>query len=299
MVSEKELQEYRKWMMAEGFSPSTIRHAMTFIPYLEKLGMDMNRPTYEKAMDFIAEQMDRGIGRTTINGWVKQLNRWFRFRGFNIHLKNYKVATIRETEYLPDEKVREMLELDWGRYDLTKRNQALLYLLFASGLRVSEVVSLNWKDIDWDRNLIIVRHGKGNKSRKVPVPHEVMERLRDYKEVRIRSDSKAVFTSAQGRLTDVSIRRIVKEAGRMVRCHISIHPHLARHWRAKNLLAQGVNLNVVQKILGHSNIKTTSIYLDASYEEMVMDMEEKDRFFSPKKRGRKPNTISGTKVPNN
>ena len=209
--------------------------------------------------------------------------------GLDIHLDSFRTQGVSDVQYIPDETVMEMLNYEWRRYDLNLRNRAILWTIFSTGMRVSELVSLNWSDIDEERRLITIRHGKGNKSRKVPVPEKVIEMLNEYRKVRIKSDPRAVFTTQYGRINDMTIRRIFREVGDAVGFP-RMHPHLARHWRAKNLLKQGVPINTVQKILGHANIKTTSIYLEASLDEVVIDIEEKDRFFSSKekksKRGR-------------
>ena len=282
-MNSKLLEEYRRWMLGEGFSLSTIKHTLTFPNYLEKHGLDLMNLTDEKVTDFIIKAREEGVNLGTINGWIKQINRWARFRRLDLHLDFFRSEGVTDIEYIPDEIVMTMLEYEWRRYDLNLRNRAILWTLFSTGMRVSELISLNWTDIDSKRKLITIRHGKGNKSRKVPVPQKVIDILEQYKVVRIKSEPRAVFTSSFGRLTDVSVRRIFKEVGSSVGFP-NMHPHLARHWRAKNLLKQQIPLNTVQKILGHSNIRTTSIYLEVSFDEIMLDIEEKDRFFSKNKK---------------
>ncbi len=277
-MNEKLLAEYRRWMVGQGFSWSTIRHSLTFIPYLERKGLDMDHITEEKVLDFFIQVREQGTKLGTINGWVKQIKRWARFRDVPMNIRRYRAYTLRDIRYIPDEKVQQLLSLTWPDYVQNLRNRSILMVLFSTGIRVSELVSLNWGDVEWDRRLVFIRAGKGNKSRKVPVPFSVTKLLKEYREVQAKSDPHAVFTTKKSRITDATVRKIVKEAGKRVGLPW-LHPHAARHWRAKNLLQQGVNLNVVQKILGHSNIKTTSIYLEASYQEVVLDVDEKDRFF--------------------
>ena len=278
-MNRRILEEYRKWMLGQGFSLSTIRHAITFPEYLERKGLDLMNITEEKVTDFIIKAREDGVKLGTINGWVKQINRWCRFRGQGIHLDRFRTRGVSDIQYIPDDIVMGMLNYEWQRYDQNLRNRAILWTTFSTGMRVSELVSLNWADIDEERKLITIRHGKGNKSRMVPVPERVIDTLNEYRKVRIKSDPRAVFTTQHGRINKVTVRRIFKEVGDALG-FTRMHPHLARHWRAKNLLRQGVPINTVQKILGHANIKTTSIYLEASLDEVVIDIEEKDRFFS-------------------
>ena len=277
-MNKKLLEEYREWMLGEGFSLSTIRHALTFIPYLERKGLGMMNLTEEKALDFFIKSREQGTKLGTINGWIRQIKRWARFQGIPMNIQNYRSYSLRDIQYIPDEKVKELLSLTWPDYVINLRNRAILYLLFSTGMRVSELVSLNWGDVEWDRRLVFIRSGKGNKSRKVPVPPSVVSLLREYRNVQNRSDPRAVITTGKGRITTTTVRKIVKKAGTRVGIPW-LHPHSARHWRAKNLLQEGVSLNVVQKILGHSDIKTTSIYLEVSYQEVVLDVEKKDQFF--------------------
>ncbi len=277
-MKEELKSEYRRWMRKQKWSPATIRHAMTFLDYLEKKGLDWENITLDSAEDFLLSQEEKGIKHQTLNGWIKQINRWFKFRGITPLIKYYPHEDTRRKIYIPDEKVKEILELKWGDIIDTRRNRAILYVLFSTGIRVSELVSLNIEDINFQLGFLTVQRGKGGKKRTVPLPSSTLKVLREYLKVRQETDPHALFTSSQGRMWDTTVRRIVKEAGERVGVPW-LHPHAARHWRARKLLKEGVGINVVAEIMGHSDIKTTLIYLRPSEIEMEEDMRVKDTFF--------------------
>ena len=278
MLTQEDLERYRKWMMDQRWSPSTIRHALTFPRYLEKKGLDFEEISYESANEFLIKQYEKGVKEETLNGWIRQINRWFKFKGISPPLKYYPSKNRVKRIYIEDEKVKEILKLSWGDIISTRRNRAILFLLFGTGMRVSELVSLDIEDIHLAEGYVLIRRGKGGKTRTVPLPTSTIKVLEEYLVVRIPSDPHALFTSRRGRLWDVSIRRIVKEAGNRVGVPW-LHPHAARHWRAKNLLKEGVMVSTVAEVLGHEDLKTTLGYLRQSMYELKEDLRKKDAFF--------------------
>ena len=136
---------------------------------------------------------------------------------------------------------------------LALRNRALMELVYSAGLRSAEAVALDVGDVDFEQELVHVRQGKGAKDRVVPLGEEaawwVAEYLRDGRpELAVRTES-ALFVSIRGRRLDTStLRRLVP------------HPHRLRHAFATHLLEGGVDLRVIQELLGHSSLSTTQMY---------------------------------------
>jgi site-specific recombinase XerD len=157
---------------------------------------------------------------------------------------------------LPDapkpSEIDDLLELVAGESPLALRNRALLELLYSAGLRSQEAVSLDLRDVDFDREAVHVR-GKGNKERVVPLGEEAALHLARYLQAG-RPDlaagaNDAVFLSARGRRLDTStVRRLLR------------HPHRLRHAFATHLLEGGADLRVIQELLGHASLSTTQIY---------------------------------------
>jgi integrase/recombinase XerC len=174
---------------------------------------------------------------------------------------------------------------------LLLRDRALLELLYAAGLRVSELTGLNWVDIEQNDKMLRVR-GKGNKERIVPYGSKAQEALNKYwplrEQLQVQAQSKrgrksrpasesramphaeAVFLNYAGRrLTQRSVGRIVKKYVRLVNINWDLHPHSLRHAFATHLLADGADLRAIQELLGHQSLSTTQKYTHASIRQLM------------------------------
>ena len=160
---------------------------------------------------------------------------------------------------------------------LVKRDRAILELLYASGLRVSELTGLNLADMDRKEQMLRVR-GKGNKERIVPYGGKAEQALEAYEpwraevlnKARSRGDHQAVFLNHLGaRLTPRSVARIVKKYVRLTNVNWDLHPHSLRHAFATHLLADGADLRAIQELLGHSSLSTTQRYTHASIRQLL------------------------------
>ncbi len=160
---------------------------------------------------------------------------------------------------------------------LVKRDRAILELLYASGLRVSELTGLNLADMDRNDLMLRVR-GKGNKERIVPYGSKAEQALQAYEPVReailhranSRGDVRPVFLNNFGtRLTPRSVARILKKYARLFNINWDLHPHSLRHAFATHLLTDGADLRAIQELLGHSSLSTTQRYTHASIRQLL------------------------------
>ncbi len=158
-----------------------------------------------------------------------------------------------------------------------RRDRAILELLYASGLRVSELTGLNLADLDRDEQMLRVC-GKGRKERIVPYGSKAQAALEAYWPARAellrkagaRGDSEAVFVNHSGRrLAPRSVSRIVKKYVRLVNINWDLHPHSLRHAFATHLLADGADLRAIQELLGHRSLSTTQRYTHASIRQLM------------------------------
>jgi integrase/recombinase XerC len=168
---------------------------------------------------------------------------------------------------------------------LLPRDRAILELLYAAGLRVSELTGLNLADMDQKDQMLRVR-GKGNKERIVPYGEKAAQALKAYWPVRDSlletsagarrgASVQAVFLNYRGRrLTQRSIGRIVKKYVKLVNVNWDLHPHSLRHAFATHLLADGADLRAIQELLGHQSLSTTQKYTHASIRQL-MDIYDK------------------------
>lgn len=168
---------------------------------------------------------------------------------------------------------------------LLARDRAILELLYAAGLRVSELTGLNLIDMDQKDQMLRVR-GKGNKERIVPYGQKAAQAMKAYWPVRDsllqeceqagrKGSVDAVFLNYRGRrLTQRSVGRIVKKYVRLVNVNWDLHPHSLRHAFATHLLADGADLRAIQELLGHQSLSTTQKYTHASMRQL-MDVYDK------------------------
>jgi integrase/recombinase XerC len=160
---------------------------------------------------------------------------------------------------------------------LVKRDRAILEMLYASGLRVSELTGLNLADMDRKELMLRVR-GKGNKERIIPFGGKAEQALEAYGPTRdeilrkagSKGNHQAVFVNHSGtRLTPRSVARIVKKYVRLINVNWDLHPHSLRHAFATHLLADGADLRAIQELLGHSSLSTTQRYTHASIRQLL------------------------------
>jgi site-specific recombinase XerD len=142
------------------------------------------------------------------------------------------------------------------------KHKLILRLLYGCGLRVSELVNLRKEDFNFSEGLIHIKLGKGRKDRFVNIPNSIKEELESYYKL---NNSEYFFESnRKGKLTTATIQKIVKNSARKAGIKKNVHPHTLRHSFATHLLESGVDLRIIQKLLGHSDIKTTQVYLSVS-----------------------------------
>src|SRR5213080_2841112 len=148
---------------------------------------------------------------------------------------------------------------------IVERDRAIIELLYASGLRISELANARLENFNFEERIVRVT-GKGNKTRLVPVGQKACEALAAYlsverpKLVKPRSGSE-IFLSARGsKLTTARIWQIVKKHAQRSGLEKNVYPHLLRHSFATHLLGNGADLRIIQEMLGHADISTTQVY---------------------------------------
>jgi integrase/recombinase XerC len=168
----------------------------------------------------------------------------------------------------------QMAQLLEGEVDeeLDVRDKAMVELLYSSGLRLQELVSLDLMSIDLADRTVRV-HGKGSKQRVVPVGRKAREALRKWLQARAGvapADETAVFVGRNGhRLGPRAVQRRVERWARKRALGIKVHPHLFRHSFASHLLESSGDLRGVQELLGHANISTTQVYTHLDFQHLA------------------------------
>jgi integrase/recombinase XerC len=163
---------------------------------------------------------------------------------------------------------------------LLRRDRAILELLYAAGLRVSELTGLNLADVE-QKDQVVRVIGKGRRERIVPYGGKAAEALdsywperekllRDNTRYEVKAEPEAVFLNYMGRrLTQRSVGRILKKYVKLVNINWDLHPHSLRHAFATHLLADGADLRAIQELLGHQSLSTTQKYTHASIRQLM------------------------------
>jgi integrase/recombinase XerD len=144
------------------------------------------------------------------------------------------------------------------------KHKAILSLLYSTGLRVSELINLKWKDIDRSRMIINVIGGKGMKDRQLPLNQVLIDVLAAYYK-----EYKSVDYVFNGQNTpqysDRTVLEVVKQLAVKAGINKRVYTHLIRHCTMTHLVEQGLDINIIQRLCGHSNVKTTATYLHISH----------------------------------
>lgn len=253
-----------------------------FILYLSSKSInDFNDVRYTTFRGYLLMLNDNNLSKNTINNRISCLRSFFKYlfkeelikQNPTELIENIKIAK-RNPDFLFLEEMQELLDGIDTNDDLGIRNKAMLELMYASGLRCSEIVNLKLENVDIDNCLLLI-HGKGNKDRYVPF-HEYAKQwlVRYLEDVRInlldnKEPNTYVFLNAHGRmLTNRGVQDIVKRIGKLYDPTKKIHPHTFRHSFATHLLNAGADIRTVQELLGHENLSTTQIYTHISKEHL-------------------------------
>ncbi|MEP3244339.1 MAG: site-specific tyrosine recombinase XerD [Sneathiella sp.] len=268
---------------AENTSAAYLRDLQDLDRFLTSQGRDVATATKTDITRYIQSLDGEGLSTATQARRLSAIKQFFAFLlaedirnddpAMNVDAPR---AARRLPKYLSVAEVDQLLNSLTGDEPETRRLAALLHLLYATGMRVSELVSLPYPPMREDENFLIVR-GKGNKERLVPVNNSAKDAVRRYLDVRglycaEGEHSPFLFPSRgkEGHLTRQRFGQLLKdlalESG-LVPSRVS--PHVLRHAFASHLLANGADLRSLQKMLGHADISTTQIYTHVQEERLM------------------------------
>ena len=271
-------KRYVNYLEAErNVSPYTVRNYTTdlldFFQFLKAKGVgslkDVDKPVLR---DFLSHLMEQGLVKASIARKLSAIRSFYRYLLREGMIPTSPAATTsspkldrRLPSFLTIEEVERLLEAP----DLSKpeglRDRAIMELLYASGLRVSELVNLNLEQVNLDTNEIRAL-GKGAKERMVLIGKPAAEALSTYlsqgrPELSGKKLSSALLLNRYGeRLAKRRVQRILGKYANIAGIDKRVHPHLLRHTFATHLLDGGADLRVVQELLGHADLSSTQIY---------------------------------------
>lgn len=221
-------------------------------------------------IEFLVELKDLSASDATMSRCTSVVKGFYKFLLTESYLQRDPSSLIETRKswqtlprFLNNEEVEQLLAQPDQNNDIGKRDKAMLELLYATGLRVSELINLKLSDLDWDKGVINC-YGKGSKQRRIPIGKSAIDFLKRYFSVRTRllqgKSSDYLFIELGGVLiTRQKFWKLIKGYGQQAKIDY-VTPHMMRHSFATVLLRNGADLRSVQMMLGHSDISTTQIY---------------------------------------
>jgi len=283
---ENDLQRFYQFLHSEKqYSQHTLsnyrRDISRLIDYLQSHSVEhWDKIEEQHIRQFVSQVHRQGLGGKSIQRLLSALRRLFRFLLVNQKIQNNPAANVRAPKSqrkLPDvmhpQQLEHLLLLPENVTDpLVIRDYAILELLYAGGLRLSELIGLNLSDINWSSMQLKVL-GKGEKERLCHFGKPAANTLKRWlncRELLINSNENALFVSNHGRRISASairtrIQKLCREKGISQR----VYPHLMRHSFASHMLESSQDLRAVQELLGHAHLKTTQIYTHLDFQQLA------------------------------
>ncbi|HHI00986.1 MAG TPA: recombinase XerC [Thermococcus litoralis] len=265
------IEEFKTYLELEGKSPQTVR---MYTYYVDRFLKDTKTPNYRSALRFLAKLKQSGYSNKSLNLVVQALKAYFRFEGLDEEAERLKSPKVPRSlpKSLTKEDVKKLIK---AVPPTRKRDRLIILLLYGTGLRVSEVCNLKIEDIDFKRGILIVKGGKGAKDRVVPIPDFLLKEIEDYLKTR-EDGSEYLFVEVRrekkDRISPKTVWYLLKKYGE--KAGIRVTPHMLRHSFATHMLEKGVDIRVIQEILGHSNLSTTQIYTKVTVEHLKRAQEK-------------------------
>ena len=260
------LEQFKAYLEFRGYSQGTIKQYLNDVRLFVKITNSMPWEANSKTILFFLLDLKRkrSYKSSTLYRKICSLKTFYEF------LKRIGLTNENPIDNIERPKLRKRLPQFLTEEEVEKlimvadnfRNKLIVRLLYTTGLRVSELVNLNWEDIDFKNKEIIVRSGKGGKERIVLVDETTLKMLLKYREMTGKN---------KGSIFDLSVRtvqHIIKELRERAKLTKKVTPHVLRHTFATHLLEAGADIRAIQELLGHSSLSTTQIYTHVTREHI-------------------------------
>lgn len=263
----------------------SVRQSLTNLRrYLEENGIQPVDVQDDTLIEYHRRLLTEGLAASGVRVMMVHVRIFFRFLAARHILPTNPAALIQPgrvgmqiPQVLTEEEVRLLLEsIDPQDIPFGARDRAMLEMLYGSGLRVSELVSLRPEQVDWEDGFVRIT-GKGDKTRYVPLGGEAARALNYYREharplllPARKAAPRVLFLSQRGgMLTRERIRQIIKTRALAAGMDEHVFPHILRHSFATHLLENGADLRVIQDMLGHADLATTQVYTHVEQRRLI------------------------------
>lgn len=282
MSLDKLINDFLSYLKIDkGYSSNTISsYKNDLYKFLEyNKGKNINNITNNDLKEYLKKLKNETLNEKSISRNISCLKSFYKFLVIEKVVKDNPSETItmpKIKKSLPDilteEDVLKLLDIELND-NFSYRNKAMLELMYATGLRVSELVNLKLQDIDLSQD-IVRTFGKGSKERIIPIGDYAKEYLEKYiyeyrSSMLKRSNNEYIFLNNHGqKMTRQGFFKIIKKIAKEKGIEKELSPHTLRHSFASHLLKYGADLRTIQELLGHSDISTTQIYTHITNEEL-------------------------------
>lgn len=280
--SKEQIESFIRYLKAErNFSEHTLRaytgDIIDFAFFLTNNNIRFPEADKHIIRKYLAKLNEKELSKATLNRKFAALRTFYKFLIINNTVKKSPLENISPPK--KDKKVpafltiEEMTEL-FNIPNMRLRDRAMIELLYSSGLRIQELLSLNLKNIDYIISNLVTVRGKGDKERIVPVGDKSLSAIREYiNERRAQGlpydiNSPLFLNSQAKRLDQRSARRVINNWFIKAGITKKVSPHTLRHTFATHILDRGCDLRSVQEMLGHKNLSTTQIYTHVTIESL-------------------------------
>ena len=269
---DSNLRSFLNYLLVDkGLSKNTVKayeaDISSFFQWLDNKDLKYKNLQEDHINQYISFLFQRKMRSSSVNRKISSIKSFYIFLVKRNFVKNSPLndlVTPKQEKYLPESmseaEVDKLLNSPDVSNKIENRDKAMIEMLYATGMRISELVNLKITDVDMKRCVVKV-FGKGSKERLVPFGETALDSLRSYLNEREQSSSKEIFLSNRGKkMTRVAFWQRVKIYLIRENLKNSISPHTLRHAFATHLLNRGADLRSVQLLLGHSDLSTTQIY---------------------------------------
>ena len=258
-----ELKKVKKILIVGGYSNSTIKTYITclknFKNYFYKIEID--QLSKDDIIEYLFHLIKNNYSKSTQNQHINAIKFYFE-KCLRQKREYYLIERPRKEKKLPNILSKNEIQLLFNStYNL--KHLTILAVIYSCGLRVSELINIKINDIDNNRMVIHIKKAKGNKDRQVQLTNQLLELLRKYYKKYLPVNYLIVGQNG-GKYSTTSIQKIIKNSSFKAGINKKVTPHTLRHSFATHLLENGTDIRFIQKILGHSDIKTTQIYTHVS-----------------------------------
>ena len=269
---DSNLRSFLNYLLVDkGLSNNTVKayeaDISSFFQWLDNEDLKYKNLQEDHINQYISFLFHRKMRSSSVNRKISSIKSFYIFLVKRNFVKNSplnNLVTPKQEKYLPESmseaEVDKLLNSPDVANKIENRDKAMIEMLYATGMRISELVNLKITDVDMKRCVVKV-FGKGSKERLVPFGETALDSLKSYLNEREQSSSKEIFLSNRGKkMTRVAFWQRVKVYLIRENLKNSISPHTLRHAFATHLLNRGADLRSVQLLLGHSDLSTTQIY---------------------------------------